>query len=135
MHSVNLIVQFFSKRIPVIAVLRQRALASDIHFIPRASVSIVNRFALNTCDRRVKSACVQHTHSTMICVESRLFRRRTIKKFSENVFVERSDEFVDEKNARSLRIESRFDRRDAFCARERARDVGRIRSSRDEEHV
>ena len=135
MHSMNLIVQFFSKRIPVIAVCRQRALASDIHFIPRASVSIANRFALNTCDRRMKSAHTQHSHSTMICVEYRLIRRRMIKKFSENVFVERSDEFVDEKNARSLRIESRFDRRDALRARERARDVGRIPSSRDEEHV
>ena len=135
MHSVNLIVQFFSKRIPVIAVLRQRALASDIHFIPRESVSIANRFALNTCERRMKSACVQHSHSTMICIESRLFRRRTIKKFSENVFVERSDEFEDEKNARSLRIESRFDRRDAFGVCERARDVGRLDSARDEDHV
>ena len=135
MHSMNRIVQFFSKRIPVIAVCRQRALASDIHFIPHASVSIVNRFALNTCDCRANSARVQHSHLTMICVEYRLFRRRMIKKFSENVLIERSGEFVDEKNARSLRIESRFDRRDAFDVHERACDVGRIRSARDEEHV
>ena len=46
MHSVNLIAQFFSKRIPVIAQLRERPCASDISFIPRVNLSIANRMRL-----------------------------------------------------------------------------------------
>jgi hypothetical protein len=54
----NLIAQFFSKRMLVIATAHPETFASDIDFIPRKNLSFANRPTFIICDLRAKSACV-----------------------------------------------------------------------------